>query len=100
MGVLLWRACVTWSWISLPVESVGIKIYLLLFREKENIIENIVSSYKLQAVLPAPPPLCSDHQVLLSSTLYRVLMVNGRTKISKKDLIRERDLILSTHMNV
>ena len=99
MGVLLWRACVTRSWISLPVESVGIKIYLLLFREKENIIENIVSSYKLQAVLPAPP-LCSDHQVLLSSTLYRVLMVNGRTKISKKDLIRERDLILSTHMNV
>lgn len=98
MGVLLWRACVTRSWISLPVESVGIKIYLLLFREKENIIENIVSSYKLQAVLPLR--LCSDHQVLLSSTLYRVLMVNGRTKISKKDLIRERDLILSTHMNV
>lgn len=31
------------------MESVGIKIYLLLFHEKQNIIENTVNSYKLQA---------------------------------------------------
>lgn len=68
MGVLLWR--VRYSVMDfLASGECGHQNIFAPFPLKENIIENIVSSYKLQAVLFFP--LCSDHSALLSSTLYR-----------------------------